>query len=399
MNHMEEQLYRLFCTMPVKGVFGNYGEASRYRLLERLIGQSKEGDRFPVKWFRDKRTVILYPGIYGNQIYLAKDGRFYGVEAVRKLEKEDESQGIMIPAMGIRGNYLVEIPARCEDVYGSVLDKTFMQGIFFEAFPYDKKSFEEMVAHIIGQSPSRMPVRIVLVKNQVQYGATDVTRQETAITQAMERMKTYTAEPVRVCSDQDIDGSVLEFRIDIQRQHMLKKRMAVRKAREEMEQYFDLEFNEARERFFMEENGQNPGILSSMCFVKAAEYEQVRSTWQTMEEAVFGNYMKQVVLQRENLKGFLESLWDRFLYEIALLPEDGAERRSSQWIDELRGGFRSRTSTACPNSPIEYRRLAAEKGIVIEVEKYANDFVAYRLKRNIYERMKKEIRKCEERYR
>ena len=63
------------------------------------------------------------------------------------------------------------------------------------------------MAHIIGQSPSRMPVRIVLVKNQVQYGATDVTGQETAITQAMERMKTYTAEPVRVCLDQDIDGS------------------------------------------------------------------------------------------------------------------------------------------------------------------------------------------------
>ena len=92
-------------------------------------------------------------------------------------------------------------------------------------------------------------------------------------------------------------------------------------------------------------------------------------------------------------------MWDRFLYEIALLPEDEAERRSSQWIDELRGGFRSRTNTACPDSPIEYRRLAAEKGIVIAVEKYVNDYVAYRLKRNIYERMEKEIRKCEERYR
>ena len=68
-------------------------------------------------------------------------------------------------------------------------------------------------------------------------------------------------------------------------------------------------------------------------------------------------------------------------------------------IDELRRGFRSRTNTACPDSPIEYRRLAAEKGIVIEVEKYANDYVAYRLKRNIYEQMEKEIRKCEERYR
>ena len=73
--------------MPVKGVFGNYGEASRYRLLERLGGQSLKESGFSVKAFRDKRTVILYPGIYGDRVYLPKNGRVWEVEDIRDLEK------------------------------------------------------------------------------------------------------------------------------------------------------------------------------------------------------------------------------------------------------------------------------------------------------------------------
>ncbi len=399
MNHMEERLYRLFRAMPVKGVFGNYGEASRYRLLERLGGQSLKESGFSVKAFRDKRTVILYPGIYGDRVYLPTNGRVWEVEDIRDLEKEEESLGILIPAKGIKGNYLVEFPARCQDVYGSVLDKEFMQGVFFEAFPYDKKSFEEMTAHVISQSPSRMPVRIVLVKNEVQYGATDVTGQETAITQAVERMKAYTPQTAWVCLDRDIDGSVLDFHIDMKGQHILKKRRAVGRAREEFQLYFDMEFKEARERFFMGETDPVPGILSSMSFVKAAEYQKVRRTGRNMETAVFQNYMEQADLAREDLNGFFACLWDRFLYEIALLPGDEAERWTGQWMDELRRGFRPKTSTVCPDSPIEYRRLAAEKGIVIGLEKYVNDFVDHWLKQKVYERIENEIRMCEERYR
>ena len=68
-------------------------------------------------------------------------------------------------------------------------------------------------------------------------------------------------------------------------------------------------------------------------------------------------------------------------------------------MDELRRGFRPKTSTVCPDSPIEYRRLAAEKGIVIGLEKYVNDFVDHWLKQKVYERIENEIRMCEERYR
>lgn len=135
-----------------------------------------------------------------------------------------------------------------------------------------------------------------------------------------------------------------------------------------------------------------------MSFVKAAEYQKVRRTGRNMETAVFQNYMEQADLAREDLNGFFACLWDRFLYEIALLPGDEAERWTGQWMDELRRGSGQKPVRSALTVPSNTGDWPRKRGSLLGL-KYVNDFVDHWLKQKVYERIENEIRMCEERYR
>lgn len=397
MKRMDEKLYKVFSTMPVKGVFGNYGEASRYRLLAKLAGWTGENRQLVDKKIRDKITVTLYPAAYGDNLYLVEDGYGEVLEGAKKLEKEGgETKVLLAPAGGLKGNYLVEFPADCQDVYGPALGDSFVQGLFFEAFPYDKKSFEDLVSHMVMNAPSRVPVRIVLIRNDVQYGATDVTRQETAITKAVENMKKYTEE-VLVRSETEIDARLLDYHINVRGQYILKKRRAIERVREELKMDFDMEFQEAKERFLLREDGPTPGILSTMCFMEAADYNKVKETRMTVESAVVTRYIEKVRLAKEDLKSFMDAVWERFMYDIAPFSESDKEKWAESWISGLLKGYRPRTSFYCPDNPIEYRRQLTEKRIVVELERYVNGFESG-LKSCLYQQIEKQLKICEGKY-
>lgn len=397
MKYMDEQLYKVFSTMPVKGVFGNYGENSRYRLLAKLAGWTSEQSRHIGSKIRDKMTVVLYPDIYGDRWYLLRDGHGEVLESIEKLEDTDDgADGLLIPAVGIRGNYLTEFPADCQDIYDPLFGSSFMQGLFFEAFPYDKKSFEDLVFHMVTNLPSRVPLRIVLIQNEVQYGATDVTAGEAAITKAMKSMKKYTEE-ILICSEKEADARLLKYHIDLRGQYMKRKSRLIEKVKKDLEQNFDREFQEAKERFLLQESGTTPGILSSICFMEAADYNKVKKTGLATEKAIFNNYIETVRLAKEDLKSFVDSVWSCFMYDIAPFSEKEREQWFQSWIGELIKGYHQRTSFLCPNNPIDYRRQLTESKLVVELERYVNSF-ENGLKNWLYRRMKEQLKKCEEKY-
>lgn len=397
MGQMDERLYKVFAAMPVKGVFGNYGEASRYRLLARLAGWTGEDRHLADKKIRDNRTVILYPAAYGDKLYLLRDGYRETLKSMDKLDDSDDGAGaLLVPAGGLKGNYLAEFPADCEDLYSPVLGSHFMQGLFFEGFPYDKKSFEDLVSHMVMNMPSSVPLRIVLIQNDVQYGATDVTSGEAAITKAIENMKRYTKE-ILVCSEKEVTARVLDYHIDLRGQYILKKRRMIERVKEELKRDFDMEFQEARERFLLREDGASPGILSSICFMKAADYSKVKGTGMAVEAAVIRNYIEQVNMAKADLKAFVDSVWSRFMYDIAPFSEKDKEEWVQSWIDAIQKDYRQRTLFYCPDNPIEYRRLLTENKIVVELKQYVNNFES-RLKSKLYQRIEQQLKTSEGKY-
>lgn len=397
--HIDYKLYKLLKTMPSTGVFGNNSDISRYRFMIKLTDSFNGKEKFLSTYIKDKITVVLYPKIYDNSLYIMKEDAFEHIEKIEDIASRDKSEisAVFIPTNTERINCLVEFPSVCEDADVSVFYNEFRQSIFFESFPYGKESFENMVSHIILNSSFSMHKKIVLVKNDIKYGATDVSNLDDAINKAMVSMKKYTSD-ILYSNMKDIDYEILKVKVKIYEQYKCRKHELIKQRHYELLNDFDMEYQMAKERFLISEGTNGHGILSPSFFSEISKYNKVSGST-NIEKKIFDNYIYKVSAESKNIERFLKMIWNRFMLEISELSEkSNKEFVKEVIIKNIKDNFVIKEKIACPDNPLDYRILKDKNGYIIKLEKYIMDYFDNDLKDDLYSLMEKIMNECEEKY-
>lgn len=396
--YMNNNLHRLFHTLPVVCIFGNSADFSRYRYLHQITNVFESKFLYLNRYIRDKINVVVYPERYGSFIYYIKDDNVYQEEDIDSVFKRsiDEIDAIVIPGKYENQNNLIEFPSMCDCEYDFSFSDYLVQMLFFESFPYGKQSFIDMVENAISIYPYSASSRIILYNNNEKYGATDIISEKESIDDVIIRLKRYTQD-IQIVTEHFQISQINSLNSQVYSQYKIKKSKIIENRLKMLEDEFEFYYTEAAARFLINEGEGDNGVLSEQAFGTAFKYESVKKA-NDVERKIIDNYFKLLQNNQIFLYRLLCNIYDSYLNDLIELQERYLKKMAEEFIFGFDKKYKYGRKSRCPETPIEYRKLCNQEKYTIRLKQYVNELFYVIIKEKIYQDIYNKLKSCEVKY-
>jgi hypothetical protein len=268
--------------------------------------------------------------------------------------------------------------------------------LLLESFPYAKESFVALLENVIKNYSFSANIKIILYNIGIQYGATDITSIDEALSSAVKTLNKYT-QNVQIMSSEDNGAKKNAVASNLNFQYKAQKKQQVKEALEIFESCYEIDYMNDFQRFLVGNDEKDNGILSEQTFGAAAKFELIKGS-DDIEKRILLNYVNIVKSNRDILIRMIENLYQTYLYCFVKISGDYSQKIVDMLIYELENCYSFRSKTACPQTNIEYRRLCVDNGYIISLKQHVNDAIDRHIKERLREDIHNKLKECEVKY-